>query len=319
MSPIPWKVTTTGFYDGAFSARSGEISHNSTTTLAMRANYKTPDSLRFYYKVSSEANYDYFLFKLNNVEVFRKSGETSWLRKAVAIPAGYNKFEWVYKKDQSVSGGSDCALIDLIDFSSTATVDYIAKDLVTAKVVSPVQKEDLGREIVTVKVLNMGPDTLKGFSMAYLVNKNIPVIEKFTETLIPFGDSVTVTFKTKANLSRYGIYNVSVYGTANNDDYIHNDTLAIKIENTDIDEPLVVFPNPFTDELNIVINTDSSGMARIRMLDLTGRTLIDEEHKIEWGENLINISGQVLNSAMYFIKIESPGIRKTIPVIKTNR
>ena len=155
--------------------------------------------------------------------------------------------------------------------------------------------------------------------MAYLVNKNIPVIEKFTETLIPFGDSVTVTFKTKANLSRYGIYNVSVYGTANNDDYIHNDTLAIKIENTDIDEPLVVFPNPFTDELNIVINTDTSGIARIRMLDLTGRTLIDEEHKIEWGENLINISGQVLNSAVYFIKIESPGIRKTIPVIKTNR
>ena len=42
----------------------------------------------------------------------RKSGEIPWTKKAVAVPAGLNKMEWIYKKDNSVSQGSDCAWID---------------------------------------------------------------------------------------------------------------------------------------------------------------------------------------------------------------
>lgn len=320
ISPIPWKITQINQYDGTYSARSGEISHNSSTTLAIRTHYYNADSIRFYYKVSSEPNYDFLIVKVNGTEAFRKSGETTWLRKAIAVPAGYNKIEWIYKKDQSVSGGTDCALIDLIDFSSASIVDYIAKDLVTARITSPVQKDDLGREIVTVKVLNAGPDTLKGFSLAYVVNKNSPVIEKFPDKVIPFGDTVTVSFASKANLSRYGIYNLNIYGTGNSDDYVHNDTLAIKVENTHIDEPLLVFPNPFANDLNIAINTDNPGIVRIRLTDLSGRTIVDEKHYVEWGDNLISIKCGKLASAMYYLKIDAPGIiSKTIPLIKSAR
>ncbi len=62
---------------------------------------------------------------------------------------------------------------------------------------------------------------------------------------MPFGDSVTVTFNTNADLSRYGVYELVIYSYNNSDDYLHNDTLRINIENTNISEPLSVFPNPF--------------------------------------------------------------------------
>ena len=96
---------------------------------------------RFYYKVSSEANYDNLVFKLNDTEVFKKSGEIPWTEIAVPVPAGANKMEWIYSKDQSVSNGADCAWIDLIDFAESSPVNYIEKDLQVARIVTPSQKD----------------------------------------------------------------------------------------------------------------------------------------------------------------------------------
>ena len=35
-----------------------------------------------------------------------------------------------------------------------------------------------------------------------------PVKQYFENQVIPYGDSVTVSFNTKADLSKYGIYNI---------------------------------------------------------------------------------------------------------------
>jgi len=177
--------------------------------------------------------------------MFRKSGETLWERKLIPVPAGYNKMEWRYKKDQSVSQGRDYAMIDMIDFAGPGGVTYIQKDIVTGRIVNPVQKDKIGREPVTVKVLNAGPDIINGFNLAYSVNGGTPVRQFFSDKLMPFGDSVTVTFETNADLSRYGLYDLVIYGYNNSDDFLLNDTLRINLENTTIDEPLSAYPNPF--------------------------------------------------------------------------
>ena len=140
------------------------------TSLIIRTVFEKDDSIRFYYKVSSEANYDYLLFKLNDAEVFKKSGEIPWTEIAVPVTAGTNKMEWIYSKDQSVSNGADCAWIDLIDFAGSSPVNYIEKDLQVARIVTPVQKDKFGKETVTVKVLNIGKDPINGFNLAYRVN-----------------------------------------------------------------------------------------------------------------------------------------------------
>ena len=109
-------------------------------------------------------------FRLNDAEVFKKSGEIPWTEIAVPVTAGANKMEWIYSKDQSVSNGADCAWIDLIDFAESSSVSYIEKDLQVARIVTPFQKDKFGKETVTVKVLNLGKDPINGFNLAYMVN-----------------------------------------------------------------------------------------------------------------------------------------------------
>ncbi len=83
LSEKPWTITRTNSIDGSLSARSGAISHNASTSLIMRTFFPNPDTVKFYYKVSSEPNYDYFLFRLNDTEIMRKSGESNWEIKSV--------------------------------------------------------------------------------------------------------------------------------------------------------------------------------------------------------------------------------------------
>jgi len=318
-SSKPWIITESGPFDGIMSAKSGAISHNSSSSLIILTYYPTADSIKFGYKVSSEPGYDFFIFKINNTEAFKKSGETLWEKKSIAVPAGYNKMEWIYRKDQSVSGGSDYAMIDMIDFAALGTVRFISKDLIAGRIVSPVQKEDLDKESVTVKVLYAGSDTVKGFDMAYKVNDELPVIQHFSDKLFLSGDSVSVTFNSKIDLSRYGIYNVIVYFDDSDNDYLQNDTLKVNIENNDIDEPLLVYPNPFTRELNIIINSEADGTAHITLTNSLGKKLMDFKREVISGMNEILINDMRLASGVYYLKVVYPGSSRVISIVKTKQ
>ena len=127
ISPVPWIITPQDYYEGGLSARSGAIGHNESTSLILRTFYTQDDSVRFFYRVSSEPNYDFLSFKLNGNEIFKKSGEMAWTKQTVAVQAGLNTMEWTYKKDNSVSDGSDGAWIDMIDFAQSGTVKYIGR------------------------------------------------------------------------------------------------------------------------------------------------------------------------------------------------
>jgi hypothetical protein len=316
MSSKPWIITESESYDGTLAARSGEISHNANSTLAIKSLYTAADSIKFYYKVSSEKNYDFLIFKINGTEVWKKSGDIPWEETVIPVPEGLNKLEWIYKKDQSVSSGMDCAMIDRIDFARTGSLSYIQKDLVTARIVSPVNKENLEIEPVTVKVLNIGPDTIKGFNLAYTVNNGILVRQHFNQSIIPFGDSVTVTFDKKADLSHYGEYGLTAFSYDNDDDYLLNDTLKVSIRNEEIDGPLLAFPNPFRNELNIIIDSRFDAIAHITLTSPTGKKIIDFEKEIIAGINTDQINDQRLVPGVYYLKVEFPGVSRTVPVVK---
>ena len=313
ISSKPWIVTETSPKEGVIAARSGIIPNNSSSSLRIRTKYDAPDTLKFWYKVSSEASYDYMTFKLNDAEVLKKSGENPWTLSTVAVPAGYNTFEWIYKKDESDISGADCAMIDMIDFSVSAGVNYITRDIETASIVSPEIIEMPDKIPVSVKLLNQSPDTIKGFNLSYTINKGIPVTQHFSETLIPFADSVTVTFRTPADLRKIGFSDVLVYGENNRDDYLLNDTLFLK---TEVNDPLSVSPNPFTDELNVTILSDSIATAHISMTSSLGQKVVSFDQKLVAGSNSIQIRDGSLAPGLYFLRIEFHGMARTIKVIK---
>jgi hypothetical protein len=276
------------------------------------------DSLRFSYKVSSEPSYDYLSLKLNGNEILKKSGEVPWTRKAVAVNAGLNTLEWSYNKDNSVSLGSDCAWIDMIDFAQSSSVNYIRKDLQVARIVIPDTRNQMGQEAITIKVLNPGKDTINGFNLAYAINDRYPPVRQFfNNMLIPNGDSVTVTFNNTADFSKYGFYKIVAYGVENNDDFVYNDTLTANFENTKITETVGIYPNPFTDRLTITINSTVDDKVHISLTNMNGVKLYDFEKDILAGNNSFTISNLRLTPALYYLHIGSTTINKTITVMST--
>jgi Peptidase family C25/Propeptide_C25/Peptidase family C25, C terminal ig-like domain len=319
-SPVPWIIDSTKSYDGNLSARSGAISDNGSTSLIIRNIYSRDDSVKFFYSVSSEPNYDFLSFKINGVEMLKKSGEVPWTRAAFAVSAGLNKMEWNYKKDPTISLGSDCAWIDMIDFTQSSPMTYIQRDLQVARVVVPSYNGQYGLENIGVKVLNVGRDTLNGFNLAYQINDNNPPVEQyFDNKVIPYGDTVTVTFMGKADLSKYGIYKILTYGFNNRDDYPFNDTITANIENTKINETLTVFPNPFGNSLTINVNSPVDDKIEVSISNISGIKLYEIEKEISTGSNSFTISDFRLVPSLYYLNIRGTTLNRTISILKINK
>ena len=320
VSKIPWTITSLTSYDGIFAAKSGAISNSSSTSLVIKPIYSKDDSLSFYYKVSSEINYDYLAFRLNGVEIFRKSGEIPWTKKTFPVKAGQNIMEWIYEKDASQNSGADCAWIDLIDFTGSSSVKYIQKDLQVARIVTPIQKDRFGQGTVIVKVLNTGKDTINGFNLAYEINNRIsPAKERFQDKIVPMSDSVTLSFKTKTDLSKLGKYYLMVYAYENNDDYLLNDTLKVEINNTETNDSLIIYPNPFVSQFTLFVNSKTTDQVRISITNLSGIKLFDIQKDILAGKNTIGISVPGLMPSLYYLNIQGTVINKTVRILKINK
>jgi hypothetical protein len=318
LSSRPWVISQVSTVDGSLSAHSGSITHNEVSSLMIRANYEVPDTLKFYYKVSSEPNYDYLAFKVNDAEVFRQSGEQSWTKASLLISQGINKLEWVYSKDNSVSQGADGSWIDLIDFSQRSPVSFIGRDLEVARIVAPIQKDVFGFEPVTVKVLNLGNDTIKGFNLAFAINDRTPISQFFDNTLPPCNDSLSVTFEKRADLDLNGHYMLSIFGLNNNDDYDGNDTLRVNLNNNEVEQSVNVFPNPFTDKLNINLNSKLNTRVRILLVNPSGKQVISLEKDLIEGENQIVLETGAVSPSYYILTIRGGTILKSVPLIKVS-
>ncbi len=120
---IGWIIDSTTSHSGTFSARSANIIDNEITTLSIRVNTMLRDSVSFYYKVSSENNYDFFRFYINGTQKLKASGTSNsdWQYKKFSLNAGENILKWEYSKDYSSSSGEDCVRIDDVQLPHKAS------------------------------------------------------------------------------------------------------------------------------------------------------------------------------------------------------
>ena len=121
-SAYPWVVIDTNTpAAGNWCARSNPtLSHSQNSDLTIQRTVSVADSISFYYKVSSETNYDKFHFFIDSEELITESGEVAWTRAAFAVPAGTHTFRFSYTKDGSVNRNSDCAWIDNVTLPSVS-------------------------------------------------------------------------------------------------------------------------------------------------------------------------------------------------------
>jgi PKD repeat protein len=112
-----YRVTDVYQYDGD-SARSGAITHNQSTTIETSVTAASTQAVKFYWRVSSEANYDYLRFYIDGVQQTSISGTVSWTQVSYNINAGTHILKWSYTKDGSASSGSDCGWIDKLEITA---------------------------------------------------------------------------------------------------------------------------------------------------------------------------------------------------------
>lgn len=109
----PWAISSEDPYEGSYCLRSAQyIGHSQNSDMSIVVTVASADSVSFYYRVSSEENYDKFHFLIDDESQFNASGTVEWTRASFPLSAGTHTLTFRYAKDYSVSNGSDCAWID---------------------------------------------------------------------------------------------------------------------------------------------------------------------------------------------------------------
>jgi len=107
-----WYGEDATWYYGGSAAQSGAITHLQSTRL--QTTVVGPGTLTFYWKVSSEASFDYLDLLIDSTNTNWISGEVGWTKVTKIIPAGIHTITWLYSKDGSTTSGSDCGWVDKV-------------------------------------------------------------------------------------------------------------------------------------------------------------------------------------------------------------
>ncbi len=121
-----WSKVTDVYYYGGDSAKSGTITHSQTSSVETSVTLASSQAVKFYWKVSSEASYDYLRFYIDGVLQEQISGTVDWTQISKNVASGTHTLKWTYYKDSSVSSGSDCGWVDKLEITDPAA-DAIAE------------------------------------------------------------------------------------------------------------------------------------------------------------------------------------------------
>ena len=121
----PWVADADVSLDGKMSMRSAVISDAQSSSLSLTVN--GPGVLAFYWKASSELDFDVLSFFDGSAEVATISGDTKWIPYSYVISdTAAHQLKWVYSKDDADGSGMDCGWLDMVswtpDSSGTETV-----------------------------------------------------------------------------------------------------------------------------------------------------------------------------------------------------
>ena len=114
----PWTLTTQNPYEGQYCMKSGGAGVANLNASVMQVTVDVPrdGKMSFFGKISSEQNYDFGHFFIDNAEMATYSGAGNWGERKFDITAGEHTFKWTYTKDGSVNSNDDCFYVDYVNF-----------------------------------------------------------------------------------------------------------------------------------------------------------------------------------------------------------
>ena len=109
-----WFGQTNVSHAGVLAAQSGSITNSEDSWLQAAVN--GPGLLTFWWKVSSESNYDFLTFYIGTNEQARISGEVDWQMQVYGLSPGLHTLLWDYSKDPDTSKGMDAGWVAQVSF-----------------------------------------------------------------------------------------------------------------------------------------------------------------------------------------------------------
>ncbi|MBK7964082.1 MAG: T9SS type A sorting domain-containing protein [Bacteroidetes bacterium] len=110
----PWIMSSNAPFDGTFCATNDNIDDSESSDLILNITVMADDSVTFWYRMSSEQDWDYLRYSEDGNELGAWSGITSWIYTGFPITSGSHTLRWSYDKDSDFSSGSDQAWLDNI-------------------------------------------------------------------------------------------------------------------------------------------------------------------------------------------------------------
>ena len=111
-----WFGQTIMTHDGISAAQSGHV--NDEETVMLQAQVTGPGRISFSWRVSSEEDYDWLSFSIDEAEPMDQiSGEVLWQQRDFQVTTGPHTLKWTYAKDENVAEGSDCGWIDEVGWT----------------------------------------------------------------------------------------------------------------------------------------------------------------------------------------------------------
>ena len=267
-----WTVVSGEAYSGTYSVRSGAIPDNQQSDLILTTEVLADGEVSFYKKVSSENSYDKLFFYIDNVEKGNWSGEVSWSQQSYPVTAGTHTFRWTYKKDVSMSSGSDCAWVDDIQFPPTSVT--LALDPITDFEV-----------FVDENNVELSWTGCEG-ATAYVIRRNGEEIANQAST-------------TYTEVVEDGVYTYSVVATNGNGLYSTPEFLTVSVGTVGVEEQDVnefgIYPNPVSSTLNI-----NGGNAEYSYMMFNGMGQMVASGKAQ-GTEQINVND--MTKGVYFLRI----------------
>lgn len=309
---FPWIITEKESFQNSFAARSGlsPQNHKQKSVLSIQINLPEDDTLTFWYKVSSEYRYDIFIFNIDGVEQFSKSGITNWEIANIPLKKGVHWLNWIYQKDGSLSEGEDCVWIDFIRFPA---ISFLKNDISLNRIISPVKNVQYFDEKITVEVTNMGRDTINQLPLVYSINEKSSITEYFNYEILP-GDTVTLTFREKVDLSEAGSYFITIAPLIP-DEYAYNDTLRASF--ISYRYLIQVGPNPFTSSIAFISQGYYENITA-RIYSAGGQLVhIKTFEQFAPGER-IEMDLSFLQAGPYYIKLDTRMGSNLYKIIKVN-
>lgn len=129
-SSTPWVIVEES---GRTYVRSAiQDQHGSSSSVTATFNNLTAGQvLSFDWGVSSENNYDWLSFYVNETRVQRISGTQNFTSYSYTVPSDGNYiFKWTYSKDSSVSNGYDCGFIDNVSLTGIQPEPVLSDELI---------------------------------------------------------------------------------------------------------------------------------------------------------------------------------------------